>query len=57
MFGALVMGISTSTAMFCGGRAFMGFGVSFALVTAPPLLQEIAHPRLRAQIGGFCKSI
>lgn len=51
--GAMVMGLSKNVATFCGGRAFMGFGVNFALVAAPPMLQEIAHPRLRAQIGGF----
>lgn len=51
--GAMVMDLAKNVATFCGGRAFMGFGVSFALVTALPLLQEIAHPRLRAQIGGF----
>ncbi|PYH92641.1 hexose transporter protein [Aspergillus ellipticus CBS 707.79] len=51
--GAILMSRSTSTGKFCGGRVIMGFGTSFVLTVAPSLLQEIAHPRLRAQMGAF----
>lgn len=54
--GAIVMSLSTNTGIFCAGRAVMGFGTSTALAVAPTLLQEIAHPRFRAQISCFFKS-
>jgi MFS family permease len=52
--GCLIISISTSVGMFCGGRAITGFGTSIALTVAPTLLQEIAHPRFRAPLSGFC---
>ncbi|KAL2838645.1 hexose transporter protein [Aspergillus pseudoustus] len=55
--GAIVMSVSTSTAIFCGGRVLLGFGTSVALTVAPALLQEIAHPRLRAQLGAFYTAV
>ncbi|KAL6360897.1 hypothetical protein LRP88_04357 [Fusarium phalaenopsidis] len=54
--GAIVMSLSTNTGIFCAGRAVMGFGTSTALAVAPTLLQEIAHPRFRAQISCFSKN-
>ncbi|KAL3461875.1 hexose transporter protein [Aspergillus heterothallicus] len=55
--GAIVMSVSTSTGIFCGGRVLLGFGTSVALTVAPALLQEIAHPRLRAQLGAFYTAV
>lgn len=55
IIGALVISLATSRGMFIGGRAVLGIGVQGALVMAPSWLQEIAHPRYRATIGGFCK--
>ncbi|KAH7127611.1 general substrate transporter [Dactylonectria macrodidyma] len=51
--GAIVMSLSTNVGIFCAGRAVMGFGTYLALAVAPSLLQEIAHPRFRAQISCF----
>ncbi|KAL4791478.1 hexose transporter protein [Aspergillus venezuelensis] len=55
--GALVMGLATDTGMFCGGRVLLGFGTSTALTVAPSLLQEVAHPRLRAQMSAFYTTV
>ncbi|KAL2795125.1 hexose transporter protein [Aspergillus keveii] len=55
--GAIIMSFSTSTGIFCGGRVLLGFGTSVALTVAPALLQEIAHPRLRAQLGAFYTAV
>ena len=41
--------------MYIAGRAILGTGISIALAAAPTLLQEIAHPRYRAPLGGMCK--
>ncbi|ETS78610.1 hypothetical protein PFICI_10672 [Pestalotiopsis fici W106-1] len=51
--GAIVMGISANVGVFCAGRAITGFGTSTAVAVAPTLLQEISHPRIRAQVSGF----
>ena len=51
--GASIIAESQSVAMFCGGRVVVGFGTSMALAVAPSLLQEIAHPRFRAQMSAF----
>ncbi|KAL3446320.1 hexose transporter protein [Aspergillus insuetus] len=55
--GAIIMSFSTSIGIFCGGRVLLGFGTSVALTVAPALLQEIAHPRLRAQLGAFYTAV
>lgn len=49
------MGVATNAGIFCGGRVLIGFGTAMANTVAPTLLQEIAHPRYRAQVGGCCK--
>lgn len=54
--GAVVTAFASGVSMFCGGRVLMGLGTSMALTTAPPLLQEFAHPRYRPQIGALCTS-
>ncbi|KAH8748897.1 general substrate transporter [Diaporthe sp. PMI_573] len=55
MIGIVLMSLSTGVGTFCGGRVLIGFGISTALTVGPPLLQETAHPRYRAQIGSFCQ--
>lgn len=55
--GAIVNSASTSFGMYIGGRAVMGVGSAMALTCGPTLLQEIAHPRYRATIGGFYTAI
>ncbi|KAJ5634253.1 hypothetical protein N7528_002095 [Penicillium herquei] len=55
--GVIVISLSTSVGMFCGGRVIMGFGTSAALAVAPAHLQEIAHPRYRAPVSAFFTAI
>jgi MFS family permease len=55
--GACVNSASTSFGMYIGGRAFMGVGSALCLTAGPALLQEVAHPRYRATIGGFYTGI
>ncbi|KAJ5379847.1 uncharacterized protein N7496_002275 [Penicillium cataractarum] len=57
LVGVIVISVSTSVGMFCGGRAIMGFGTSAALAVAPAHLQEIAHPRYRAPVSAFFTAI
>ena len=43
--------------MYIAGRAVMGAGTACGMTVAPSLLQEIAHPRYRAQIGSMYSAI
>ncbi|OXG77987.1 hypothetical protein C345_06405 [Cryptococcus neoformans A2-102-5] len=49
--GAFIAGFAQSKAMFMGGRAFLGAGLSFQSIAAPALIMELCHPRLRAVSG------
>ncbi|OWZ55894.1 hexose transporter protein [Cryptococcus neoformans 125.91] len=49
--GSLINTFATSIGMWCGGRAVIGCGVGIVKVAAPVLIQEIAHPRIRAILG------
>lgn len=40
-----------SLTQICAARVVLGIGGSITKVGAPPLLQETAHPRLRANLG------
>lgn len=52
--GAVVNSAAINLGMYIAGRVLMGNGISMGLTIAPTLLQEIAHPRYRAQIGSMC---
>ncbi|KAH0421464.1 hexose transporter protein [Colletotrichum camelliae] len=51
--GAVVNSAAINLGMYIAGRVLMGVGISMGLTIAPTLLQEIAHPRYRAQIGSM----
>ncbi|KAK8864556.1 hypothetical protein IAR55_001806 [Kwoniella newhampshirensis] len=51
IIGTFVVTFSNSRGMFMGGRAILGAGISMQGVTAPALLLELAHPRLRSIAG------
>ncbi|KAF5502078.1 Rhamnolipids biosynthesis 3-oxoacyl-[acyl-carrier-protein] reductase [Colletotrichum aenigma] len=51
--GAVVNSAAINLGMYIAGRVLMGNGISMELTIAPTLLQEIAHPRYRAQIGSM----
>ncbi|KAK1855371.1 hypothetical protein CCHR01_01992 [Colletotrichum chrysophilum] len=51
--GIILMSVSTTTGMFCGGRTMIGFGTPLAVTVSPSHLQEISHPRYRAQVSSF----
>ncbi|OHF04034.1 hypothetical protein CORC01_00896 [Colletotrichum orchidophilum] len=51
--GAVVNSAAINLGMYIAGRVLMGIGISMGLTIAPTLLQEIAHPRYRAQIGSM----
>ncbi|KAI1075959.1 general substrate transporter [Whalleya microplaca] len=51
--GAIVNSAATSLGMYVAGRVVIGIGISMGLTIGPTLLQEIAHPRYRAQIGSM----
>ncbi|KAI8310472.1 Rhamnolipids biosynthesis 3-oxoacyl-[acyl-carrier-protein] reductase [Colletotrichum sp. SAR11_59] len=51
--GAVVNSAAVNLGMYIAGRVLMGIGISMGLTIAPTLLQEIAHPRYRAQIGSM----
>lgn len=54
--GAVVNSAAINLGMYITGRVLMGIGISMGLTIAPTLLQEIAHPRYRAQVGSMCTS-
>jgi MFS family permease len=49
--GGIVNTFANGVGMWVGGRAIIGSGVGIVKVGAPVLIQEIAHPRLRATLG------
>ncbi|KAF4830873.1 Lactose permease [Colletotrichum tropicale] len=49
IIGIILMSVSTTTGMFCGGRTMIVFGTPLAVTVSPSHLQEISHPRYRAQ--------
>lgn len=51
--GTCIQAPSTSLSMFMGGRFILGFGVSFASVSAPTYVSEIAHPVWRGTHTGL----
>jgi len=51
--GTCVQAPSTTTQQFLGGRFVLGFGVSFACVSAPCYVAEMAHPRWRGTLTGL----
>nr|CBV37356.1 hexose transporter [Colletotrichum graminicola] len=53
--GALLIIVATSKAIpqFLGGRFLLGFGVSFACVSAPTYVSELAHPKWRGTLTGL----
>ncbi|GFZ46304.1 hypothetical protein JCM24511_04551 [Saitozyma sp. JCM 24511] len=50
--GALINTFATGRGMLIGGRAVLGAGLGMHATVAPPMVQEICHPRLRAVAGG-----
>ncbi|KAI9631839.1 general substrate transporter [Dioszegia hungarica] len=51
--GGLLGAFSTSRGQFIGGRVMVGAGQAFHQAVAPPLLQELAHPRVRGIVGAM----
>ena len=51
--GSCVQGPSKTTGQFMAGRFVLGFGVSFACVSAPTYVSEMAHPRWRGTLTGL----
>ncbi|KAK2054662.1 hexose transporter [Colletotrichum caudatum] len=53
--GAVLIIVATSKAIpqFLGGRFLLGFGVSFACVSAPTYVSELAHPKWRGTLTGL----
>ncbi|KAL2865085.1 putative MFS sugar transporter [Aspergillus lucknowensis] len=49
--GAFVNAFATNRGMFIAGRVLMGYAAGLDFITAIALLQEIAHPRLRAVLS------
>jgi MFS family permease len=49
--GAVVNALAKNVGQFCGGRVLLGAGGAIAKVSAPALLQEIAHPRIRSFVA------
>lgn len=49
--GALLNGLAQNTGQFIGGRALLGAGGAMTKVCAAPLLNEIAHPRIRERMA------
>lgn len=49
--GGFLGAFATSVPQFIGGRVLVGAGQAFHQAVAPPLLQELAHPRLRGICG------
>ncbi|KFA69793.1 hypothetical protein S40285_02453 [Stachybotrys chlorohalonatus IBT 40285] len=46
--GAIVQCMATSTGMFAGARALVGFGTGIATTSGAPLMAELAYPTHRA---------
>jgi sugar porter (SP) family MFS transporter len=64
LLGALIMctataiqTAATSVGMFIGARCLIGFGVTFAAVSAPMLVTEIAYPLYRAPLTSTYNSL
>jgi MFS family permease len=53
LIGGLWNAFATSPGQFIGSRVIIGSGGAIAKVSAPALLVEIAHPRLRPVLGGI----
>ncbi|KAJ0120015.1 hypothetical protein J7T55_000868 [Diaporthe amygdali] len=51
--GGIWNALSPNTANFIGSRVVLGAGGAVTKVSAPALLQEIAHPRLRSSMGNM----
>ncbi|POS69465.1 lactose permease [Diaporthe helianthi] len=51
--GTCIQAPSTTLGMFMGGRFILGFGVSFASVSAPTYVSEISHPIWRGTHTGL----
>ncbi|KAK4936141.1 hypothetical protein LTR10_022937 [Elasticomyces elasticus] len=51
ILGACLNAFANNIGMFIGGRVVIGAAGPFAKITAIALLQEIAHPRLRAYVA------
>lgn len=49
--GGFLGAFATSIPQFIGGRVLVGAGQAFHQAVAPPLLQELAHPRVRGICG------
>lgn len=49
--GGFLGAFATSVPQFIGGRVLVGAGQAFHQAVSPPLLQELAHPRVRAICG------
>lgn len=52
VIGAVINGLAHNEGMFMGGRALVGAALAMQATVAPPLIGEIAHPRLRSVAGG-----
>lgn len=53
IIGTCIQAPSTNRGMFLAGRFVLGFGVSFACVSAPCYVSELAHPSWRGTITGL----
>ncbi|KAF4907643.1 Lactose permease [Colletotrichum viniferum] len=51
--GAVLNSAAINLGMYIADRVLMGISISMGLTIAPTLLQEIAHPRYRAQISSM----
>lgn len=51
--GAFVNTFAHSRNMLIGGRVVLGAGLGMQATIAPPMVQELCHPRLRAVAGGM----
>ncbi|KLT43819.1 general substrate transporter [Cutaneotrichosporon oleaginosum] len=49
--GGLLNGLAQNTGQFIGGRALLGAGGAMTKVCAAPLLNELAHPRIRERMA------
>jgi MFS family permease len=53
LIGGIWNAFATDAGQFIGSRVIIGSGGAIAKVSAPALLVEIAHPRLRPVLGGI----
>ncbi|KXX80408.1 Lactose permease [Madurella mycetomatis] len=53
IIGTCVQAPSTTNGQFLAGRFVLGFGVSFACVSAPCYVSEMAHPKWRGTLTGL----